>query len=120
MLAGQYFDRIRRRRDFTGEQRLMCAIIEDAIDTYLKHAAATRRHHQEIFLEAERWIESEDASWIYAFETICDHLGLHAGHLRRGLRARKALARGEAVRAEPATETPTPVEPSQRRRASNE
>src|SRR6476469_1366450 len=67
MLASQYFDRIRRRKALTGEQLLMCAIIEDAVDAYLKYAAATRPDLQDRFAEAERWVESEDRSWLYAF-----------------------------------------------------
>src|SRR5689334_4283369 len=96
MLASQYFDRIRRRKDLTGEQRLMCAIIEDAIDLYLKHAAATRADQRDRFAEAERWVESDDRSWLYAFATICDYLGLDAGYMRRGLRRWKQRARGES------------------------
>jgi hypothetical protein len=97
----------------------MCAVIEDAIDVYLKHAAATHRHHQELFAEAEQWIESEDRSWLYAFETVCDYLGLDSDYLRRGLRAWKSRARGES-------EAPVEIDATEiaglpdRRRASNE
>ncbi len=116
MLASQYFDRIRRRKDLTGEQRLMCAIIEDAVDTYLKHAAATRRDLVERFTEAERWIECEDRSYLYAFETICDYLNLDAPYLRRGLHRWKARARGEAASAAAAAAVDVP----ESRRAMNE
>jgi hypothetical protein len=115
MLASQYFDRIRRRKALTGEQLLMCAIIEDAVDAYLEHAAATRPDLQERFAEAERWVESRDRSWLYAFETICDYLGLEAGYLRNGLRRWKTKARGEG--ALPAREAGEGTEP---RRAINE
>jgi hypothetical protein len=113
MLASQYFDRIRRRKALTGEQLLMCAILEDAVDAYLQHAAATRPDLQERFAEAERWVESEDRSWLYAFETICDYLGLEVDYLRSGLRRWKAKARGEVA-------TPAQVEAPTPRRAINE
>jgi hypothetical protein len=114
LLATQYFDRVRRRKDLTGEQRLMCAIIEDAVDVYQKHAAAADGLHRALFEDAERWIECEDRSWIYAFETICDYLGLDSAYVRRGLRAWKARARSEAT-------TPAPVaEVVDRPRAMNE
>src|SRR6185503_17127865 len=108
LLATQYFDRIRRRRDLTGEQRLMCAIIEDAVEAYLKHSAASHPHHREIFAEAEQWIETEDRTWLYSFDTICDYRGLDSPYRRRGLRAAKLRVRGEsappvAVAGEPAT-----------------
>jgi len=115
LLASQYFDRIRRRKDVTGEQRLMCAVIENAVDTYLKHAAATARHHQQLFDEAEAWIEAGDRSWLYAFETICDYLGFDADHVRQGLRRWKARARGDATTAPAAVPATDEV-----RRASNE
>jgi len=106
LLASQYFDRIRRRSDLTGEQRLMCAIIDDAVEAYLKHSAASQPHHRESFADAERWIETEDRTWIFSFDTICDYLGLDSDYLRRGLRAAKLRARGAtavAVADEPAT-----------------
>ena len=34
LLPGQYFDRIRRRKDLTGEQRLMMAVLELGVDDY--------------------------------------------------------------------------------------
>lgn len=117
LLATQYFDRIRRRSDLTGEQRLMCAIIQDAVEVYLKHAGATHRVHQQLFADAEQWIEAEDRSWLYSFEAICDHLGLDGAYLRRGLRNRKMLARGEVARA---GSLPHVAEPPERQRASNE
>jgi hypothetical protein len=97
LLATQYFDRIRRRRDLTGEQRLMCAIIEDSVEAYLKHSAASHPHHREIFAEAEHWIETQDRTWLFSFDTICDYLGLDSDYMRRGLRAAKLRARGEAA-----------------------
>ena len=93
LLPGQYFDRIRRGKDLTGEQRLMTAVLELAVDDYMKHAAARDRLRQGLFAEAERWIESTDRSWLYAFETICDHLGLDVDYVRRGLRELRDRAR---------------------------
>ena len=119
LLASQYFDRVRRRKDLTGEQRLMCAIIEDAVDTYLKHAAAQYRHHQALFDDAERWIESDDRSWLYAFETICDYLGVDAEYLRRGLRRSKDKARGTAAPVD-AAESTVEIDAPEPRRAINE
>lgn len=87
LVPTQYFDRLRRGRRLAGEERLMCAILEDAVDVYRKCAGATHGHDQTLFAEAERWIESDDRSWIYAFETVCECLGLDGDYLRRGLRS---------------------------------
>jgi hypothetical protein len=117
MLASQYFDRVRRRKDLTGEQRLMCAIIEDAVETYLKHATASRRDLRERVAEVEHWIASTDRSWLYAFETICDYLGLDASYLRRGLGRWKDRVRETAAAAPP---EPEGAETPELQRASNE
>lgn len=116
MLPSQYFDRLRRRPDLTGEQRLLCAVIEDAVDMYLKHAAARQPLHRRLFDDAERWIESDETGWLYSFVTICDHLGLDVDHVRRGLRARKATARATI---EPVATAPQ-AEDAAFQRASNE
>ena len=121
LLPGQYFDRLRRGKDLTGEQRLMISVLESAVDDYLKHAAARDRLRQGLFAEAERWVESTDRSWLYAFETICDHLSLDAEYVRRGLRDRREQARGqERLPVEPIPVDAGEADASPRRRAGNE
>jgi hypothetical protein len=117
LLPTQYFDRI-RRRDGSGERRLMCAIIEDAVQMYLKHAGARDGLHGRLFTDAEQWIENEDRTWVFSFASICDHLGLDGDYLRRGLRAHK-----RRVGAAPAGPDIVPREVGEeapRRRAGNE
>ncbi len=97
VLPEQYFDRLRRRHDLSGEQRLMYAILEDAVDIYLKHAGARRPHHRRLFEDAERWVESDARGQLYAFAAICDQLGLDVEYLRAGLRAHKERARRDAT-----------------------
>ena len=122
LLPGQYFDRLRRGNDLTGEQRLMIAVMETAVDDYMKHAAARDRLRQGLFAEAERWIESTDRSWVYAFETICDHLGLDAEYVRRGLRDRRERARDhDRLPIDPiAADAAEADAPPERRRAGTE
>jgi len=89
LLPSQYFDRLRCRTEYDGERRLMLAILEDAIDVYRKQAGARDRKRQQLFLDAEAWIEDTDPTWIFSFETICNALGLEPEYLRAGLRAWK-------------------------------
>lgn len=117
MLASQFFDRIRRRSDLTGEKRLMCAVIEDAVDVYRKYAGVRDPAHEKLFRDAEEWIETRDRTWLFSFETICDVLGLEPDALRRGLRAIKRRARGED---EPVVALAAAVDVTEHRRASNE
>ena len=119
LLPTQYFDRLRRRTDFTGEQRLMVAVLENAVDDYLKYAAARDPRQRRLFADTEEWIEADGRSWLYDFGTVCDHLGLDAGYVREGLRRAKARARGETrLRLSAGAGEIAPV--PQRRRASNE
>ena len=99
MLPSQYFDRVARRTEYDGERRLMIAVLEDAVDVYRKLVGARDARRQQLFHDAEEWLESEDRSWIFSFQNICDVLGIESEYLRRGLHAIKAqaLARGQVV-----------------------
>src|ERR687887_2795196 len=87
LLPSQFFDRMRRRSEQDGERRLMIAVLEDAVDVYRKHVGAKDPRAQQLFHEAEEWIEDPDRTWLFSFQNICDVLGLDADYLRRGLRA---------------------------------
>jgi len=99
MLPSQYFDRMARRTEYEGERRLMIAVLEDAVDVYRKLAGARDARRQQMFHDAEEWIESNDRSWIFSFLNICDVLAIEAEYLRRGLHALKkqAQANGHVV-----------------------
>lgn len=103
LLPNQYFAAFRRGRAVEGERRLMLAVLEDAVDSYRKHAVACDPREQACFLEAKEWFLSSDRSWLFAFENICDVLEMNADYLRSGLdRWRRALT----VRAAQRTESP--------------
>ena len=106
LLASQYFDRVRRRAARDGERRLMVAVLEDAVLTYLKNVGATDPARRDLFRETEEWIEDRDASWLYSFENVCAVLDLEADYLRRGLRVWKRRAAGDAARVGDATDEP--------------
>jgi len=104
LLASQYFDRLRRRAGHGGEWALVIAILEDAVNVYLKQASATEEHNRRLFVEAEEWIEQDDPTWIFSFRSICDLLGLDADYIRDGLRAVKRRARRADARIEVAVD----------------
>lgn len=95
LLPVQHARRTGARRGRQGEHRLMMAILEDAVDVYLKHAGARQGPKRELFDEAERWIDDEDTTWIFSFQSICHVLDIEPDAIRDGLRAHKARVRGE-------------------------
>ena len=64
-------------RHHVGELRLMAAVLEDAINILRK------RPRSRAGREAREWLASNDASWPFAFERICDALDLDSGSVRR-------------------------------------
>lgn len=85
----QHLDRIRPASADCPEIRLMLAVMENGIATYLRYAAEAKspakRRARRLFGEAKAWVESSDISWPYSFENLCVALGFDAGQLRRGL-----------------------------------
>ncbi len=81
ILKSQFFDVI-GKRPLTSEQRLMLAVLADAInvvqDGYL--APSTRKRNS--FLEAKNWIFQSGVRCPLAFESVCDALAIDAEALR--------------------------------------
>lgn len=78
------------------ERRLMLAVLDDAIDSYLGNAGAPRGIRLARFREASSWFRSEDTEWPFSFVNICDACGLDAATIRRVLRERIRI-RAQAV-----------------------
>src|SRR5919197_6242818 len=69
----------------SGAHRLALAILVDAIQIYCMECAA--RRNLRLRREAGLWLESDDRSWCFSFQRICEALGLDPDCIRRGLRA---------------------------------
>jgi len=67
------------------ECQLLWAVLEEALDTYMKYASATSRRGQRLFQEAEKWIFQDDYTWLCSFRNICHILELDPEYIRRGL-----------------------------------
>jgi len=70
---------------FQPEKRLMLAVLEDALATLDARAHAPHGRGRHLAREVERWVASTDTSWPFAFQNICDTLGVDAGCIRAGL-----------------------------------
>jgi len=82
----KYFDTLRRSEYLEPEKALLLAVLEDAIHRYRKFAGARNRAGREQFREAAEWLMGGGDGWVFAFDNICDLLGLDPEYVRRGLR----------------------------------
>jgi hypothetical protein len=72
----------RRAEPACGERRLLLAVLEDGIRTLLKHARATHGRAMNLRREAFSWLTAGDRSDVFAFDSICEVLGIDADRLR--------------------------------------
>jgi hypothetical protein len=68
-----------------GEERLMLAVLENAVEYFQKYVLARNLGGKQRFQEAEEWFLDKDNEALYSFENICDTLGFHPDHIRNGL-----------------------------------
>ena len=85
LLPSQYFAALRRKGAHEPERRLVVAVLQDAVDCFQKHLNARDRRARQLYLDAEEWIGSDDRTWPFSFENVCDLLQINAEYLRRGL-----------------------------------
>jgi hypothetical protein len=82
----QFYDLIRRSAFLDGETRLVFAVLEDAVRTYLRQRDSRRRIGRAEFEEAARWFEARNGNVPFSFEYVCEVLELEPESFRRRLR----------------------------------
>ena len=90
LLPVQFVELLQRPTERKPELRLMVAVLEEALRTFCRYAGSSGRRNQRLFREAAEWFDSSDASWPFAFEYICDALGLEPEWIRQLIRRREA------------------------------
>lgn len=86
ILSTHQFSKVfRPKGHFAPEERLMFAVLTDAIECFQKYPEANNRRHRALFTQAEAWIQSKDSRWPYSFEHICQVLNISPSYLRVGL-----------------------------------
>jgi hypothetical protein len=80
ILEGVYKKNIRE-----GEERLMLAVLESAVEDFQKYVLARHARGKKMFQEAEEWLLDNDSEEAFSFKSICETLGLHPDHIRKGL-----------------------------------
>ena len=88
ILPAQYFESMKRPKLLVGEYRLLLAVLEDAVRCYLTDINGRSKEQRARFAEVRRWFYSSgdaEQQALFAFESICDLLGIDPGVVRRRL-----------------------------------
>jgi len=87
-----------------GEERLMLAVLESAVEDFQKYVPARKTRGKQLFQHAEDWFLEKDSEELFSFENICETLGLHPGHIRKGLMVwKEARIKMSSLQAHPAS-----------------
>ena len=92
LLLSEHNDSMRRSSRFlSAERRLLCAVLEDAIRTYLGNITRSSTRQRDAFHDVSEWFlpSAHGSQSLFSFQTICDLLEINSEHLLAGLRSRR-------------------------------
>jgi hypothetical protein len=81
----QYFKVFREKSHFMPEEKLMFAVLTDAIECFQKYLGASSRRYRNLFAEAEAWINNQDGRAPFSFAHVCEVLNINPSYLRLGI-----------------------------------
>jgi len=99
LLPIQFYETLRRKHLLEGERLLMLAVLEDAVESYMRYLNSSTRKGQTRFREAEEWINHQDKLWLFSFDNVCEALNIDPDYLRSGLHQWKGSHLAPAERA---------------------
>jgi hypothetical protein len=83
----QYFEGVHRDNPATlAIKRLMSAVLQDALRCLQTCTDASTPIRRRMFFEAQAWISDRRARGPFAFEAVCEALGIEPNRLREGIR----------------------------------
>jgi hypothetical protein len=74
--------RLERLSCKSGEERLMLAILKDAVDCIERYRSGRRAGSRPAYQAALAWIQTHDHTWLFSFDNICVGLDLNSDRLR--------------------------------------
>ena len=83
ILPQQFYGARRGTSNLEPLQRLMAAMMIEAIRSFQKNCEATTRAACEEFAEVQSWIFSDNEDALFCFRAVCDALQLHPDALRK-------------------------------------
>jgi hypothetical protein len=84
-LPVQFHDIWHRTRYVSPERALVLALVWQTIADLQKYRFATRRRQQRLYIEAYRWVVSDDRQWPYSFCNVAEMLDVAPERLRAQL-----------------------------------
>jgi len=81
ILRSQFFEMV-GTRSLSSEQRLMLAVLADAINVVQEFGSSTSMRKRNSFNEAWNWFFAKGITCPLSFENVCDALGINAQGLR--------------------------------------
>jgi len=85
LMPQQYYDLISRRRIIDGERRLMFAVFEDAIRSYVMCLSSKSPARRKEFEEVRSWMDLRGYHSVFSFDSLCDLFEIDPDVLRAQL-----------------------------------
>jgi len=85
LMPQQYYDLIARRSIADGERRLMFAVFEDAIRSYVLGLNAKSALRRKEFDEVRRWTQLRGQHSVFSFDSLCALFDIDPDRLREQL-----------------------------------
>lgn len=98
LIPGQFMATTKSKTHRDPEQRLMLAVLEDAVWCFQNGLRSKDKKKKELSREAEEWLTQENSNWLFSFNEICDLLGFEAKYFRKRLLSWKKDALGARAR----------------------
>ncbi len=84
-LPVQFHEIWHKTRYVSPERSLLLSVVWQVILDLQKYRFATRRRQQRLYMDAYRWVTSDDRQWPYAFRNVADLLNVDPERLRAEL-----------------------------------
>jgi hypothetical protein len=92
LIPEQFLATYQRTFRLDPEKVLMLAVLQDAVVCFQDNISAKCKRKKALHDEAEEWFHSEDTSYLFSFNNICEALGFDAAYLKQGLMRWKQIA----------------------------
>jgi len=91
----RYVEQVRRRTYDEGEKKLMLAVLQEALNTFVQYLSATDVERSHRFQEVEKWFWEDNDEWLFSFRNISETLGLSHSYFLDKLMKMKRDKRGD-------------------------